>query len=70
MATDKEIEAAAAAISELSYEYLDPPQRIKMAHAALTAAEQVRASERPKINASDVDPTAGLDPDFNWGGDP
>jgi flagellar basal body-associated protein FliL len=24
--------------------------------------------DKPRINASDVDPTAGLDPDFSWDG--
>jgi hypothetical protein len=35
----------------------------------LNVAPRINHNPKP-INASDVDPTAGLDPDFNWGGDP
>lgn len=38
--------------------------------AAAIRALQPPISEPKQDHASDVDPTAGLNPDFNWGGDP
>ena len=43
----------------------------RIAWAAIdAAAKRIARSEKDtrRVNASDVDPTAGLNPDFNWGG--